>query len=69
MAENYQNTLEYAQKMDQEDPLKKYRNEFHIPIIDGQQVIYYTGNSLGLQPKRTRSFIRKGNERLGVFLE
>jgi kynureninase len=57
MAENYKNTLEYAQQMDQEDPLKKYRDEFHIPVIDGQQVIYYTGNSLGLQPKRTRSFI------------
>lgn len=59
MTENYQNTLEYAQKMDQEDPLKNYRDEFHIPFIDGQQVIYYTGNSLGLQPKRTRSFIEK----------
>ena len=59
MVENYQNTLEYAQKMDQEDPLKKYRNQFHIPVIDGQEVIYYTGNSLGLQPKRTRAFIEK----------
>ena len=47
--------------MDQLDPLNKYRNEFHIPVIDGQQVIYYTGNSLGLQPKRTRGslFIEK----------
>lgn len=59
MTNNYQNTLEYAKKMDQEDPLKHYRDEFHIPVIDGQQVIYYTGNSLGLQPKRTRAFIEK----------
>jgi len=59
MTENYQNTLDYAQKMDEQDPLKNYRNEFHIPVIDGQKVIYYTGNSLGLQPKRTRSFIER----------
>jgi kynureninase len=36
------------------DPL--FRNEFHIPIIDGQQVIYW--NSLGLQPK-ARSYIEE----------
>lgn len=59
MIENYQNTLEYAQKMDQQDPLKNYRKEFYIPVIDGQQVIYYTGNSLGLQPKRSRAFIER----------
>ncbi|GAA5025498.1 kynureninase [Marivirga lumbricoides] len=59
MSQSYENTLAFAKKMDQEDPLKKYRQEFHIPVIDGKQVIYYTGNSLGLQPKRTRSFIEK----------
>jgi kynureninase len=59
MNQSYENTIEYAKKMDQSDPLKKFREEFHLPVINGQQVIYYTGNSLGLQPKRTRSFIEK----------
>jgi kynureninase len=59
MKNTFENSLAYAQKMDQDDPLKAFRDEFHIPIIDGQKVIYYTGNSLGLQPKRTRSYIEK----------
>jgi len=59
MAENFENSLSFAQQQDKNDPLRHFRNEFHIPVIDNQQVIYYTGNSLGLQPKRTRSYIEK----------
>ena len=47
----YQNNLEFAQKLDEQDELKAYRDKFHIPIIDGKETIYFTGNSLGLQPK------------------
>ena len=54
---NFQNTLEFAQSLDAEDKLRKYREEFHFPKVDGKQVIYFTGNSLGLQPKRTQKFI------------
>lgn len=53
----FQNTLEFARKLDNEDSLGKYREEFHFPKVDGKQVIYFTGNSLGLQPKRTRKFV------------
>jgi len=53
----FQNTLEFAQKLDTEDQLRRYRDEFHFPKVDGKQVIYFTGNSLGLQPKRTKKFI------------
>lgn len=59
MTNTFENSLAYAQKMDQNDPLRAFRDEFHIPIIDGKEVIYYTGNSLGLQPKRTRKYIEK----------
>ncbi len=59
MNQSYENSLTYAQNLDQKDPLKKFRNDFHIPVINNKQVIYYTGNSLGLQPKRTFSFIEK----------
>lgn len=51
------NTLAFAQELDEKDPLKKYREEFHFPKVEGKQVIYFTGNSLGLQPKRTQKFV------------
>ena len=54
---SFQNTLEFAQKLDNEDSLGKYRDEFHFPKIEGKQVIYFTGNSLGLQPKSAQRFV------------
>ncbi|QCW99144.1 kynureninase [Aggregatimonas sangjinii] len=53
----FQNSLEFARQLDAEDPLRKYRDEFHFPKVNGKQVIYFTGNSLGLQPKRTQKFV------------
>jgi len=47
--------LSFAQSLDQEDPLRSYRNEFYIPTQkDGNSHIYLCGNSLGLQPKSTQ---------------
>ncbi|MDC6352800.1 kynureninase [Zeaxanthinibacter sp. PT1] len=54
---DFQNTLAYARKLDEEDPLRSYRSEFHFPQHNGKPVIYFTGNSLGLQPKRTQKYI------------
>lgn len=54
---NFENTLAFAQQLDEQDTLKKYRDEFHFPKVNGKQVIYFTGNSLGLQPKRTQKYI------------
>ncbi|WP_190811621.1 kynureninase [Flagellimonas sp. S3867] len=53
----FQNSLEFAQRLDTQDSLAKYRNEFHFPKVNGKEVIYFTGNSLGLQPKRTQKFV------------
>ncbi|WP_136466358.1 kynureninase [Flagellimonas onchidii] len=53
----FQNTLEFAQQLDAKDSLSKYRNEFHYPQVAGKEVIYFTGNSLGLQPKRTQKYV------------
>ena len=54
----FENTIEFAQQMDQQDPLKAMRNEFHIPKHnDGNDEIYLCGNSLGLQPKRTQEYL------------
>lgn len=47
----YYNTLDFAQQQDQQDPLKGFRDKFHFPTKLHEQVIYFCGNSLGLQPK------------------
>lgn len=53
----FKNTLEFAQQLDAEDTLSSYREEFHYPQVNGKDVIYFTGNSLGLQPKRSQKYV------------
>lgn len=53
----FENSLEFARKMDNNDPLKRFREDFIFPNFSDEKVIYFTGNSLGLQPKITRNFI------------
>lgn len=53
----FQNTLDFARQLDEQDKLKAYREEFHFPTVDGKDVIYFTGNSLGLQPKCTQKYV------------
>lgn len=53
----FENTREFAQQLDAKDELRKYRDEFLFPHVNGKQVIYFTGNSLGLQPKRTKAYV------------
>lgn len=57
---HYKLGLEYAQKQDENDPLATFRDRFHIPKDkDGKDLIYMTGNSLGLQPKSTKEYIQQ----------
>lgn len=53
----FQNSLAFARQMDASDKLGKYRSEFHFPKVNEEEVIYFTGNSLGLQPKRSQGFV------------
>ncbi|MEN8788447.1 MAG: kynureninase [Flavobacteriaceae bacterium] len=55
----FQNQLSFAREMDQKDPLRSYRDAFHFPKVNNRPVIYFTGNSLGLQPKRTQAFVEE----------
>jgi len=57
MLASFENSLDFAKKMDQNDPLRNYRDSFHIPKHNNQDCIYFTGNSLGLQPKKTKEYI------------
>ncbi|WP_026955963.1 kynureninase [Algoriphagus vanfongensis] len=52
---NYQYSESFAQEMDQKDPLAKFRDQFFFPQVNGQEAIYFCGNSLGLQPKSVRN--------------
>ncbi|MEJ6760349.1 MAG: kynureninase, partial [Flavobacteriales bacterium] len=47
----------YAAALDQSDSLASFRDQFHIPVIDGKQTLYFTGNSLGLQPKNAKEYL------------
>ncbi|MBC5838558.1 kynureninase [Flavobacterium muglaense] len=53
----FENTKEFAQQLDAQDALNKYRDEFIFPKVNDKNVIYFTGNSLGLQPKRAKSYV------------
>lgn len=56
----YQNTLAHALQLDREDPLSEIRQKFHIPKDSfGNEWLYFTGNSLGLQPKQTQHYIQQ----------
>ncbi|MCH2023895.1 MAG: kynureninase [Saprospiraceae bacterium] len=48
----------FAQQMDNNDRLKKYRDQFYIPKKnDGSDILYFCGNSLGLQPKKVEGYL------------
>jgi kynureninase len=51
---------DFAQKLDAEDPLRDFREKFHLPLgKDGKLLIYFAGNSLGLMPKAARKIVEQ----------
>lgn len=56
----YKTGLDFALEQDQKDDLKVYKSQFHIPKDKyGNDLIYMTGNSLGLQPKKTKTYVNQ----------
>src|SRR5262249_15335362 len=47
----------FAQAADANDPLRHYRERFHIPSANGRPVIYFCSHSLGLEPKSVRAVL------------
>jgi kynureninase len=48
----------FALQRDAEDPLRQFREKFHLPLsADGKPLIYLAGNSLGLMPKSARKLV------------
>jgi kynureninase len=61
------NSLDWAKQKDALDPLSKFRQEFVFPKVDGQDVLYFAGHSLGLMPKRTQQAIANELNAWGEF--
>ena len=56
----YKSGLEFAKLLDQNDSLARFKDQFHIPKDkNGNDLIYFCGNSLGLQPKITKDYINQ----------
>lgn len=55
----YESSLEYAQAQDQIDTLFPFRERFLFPQHHGEDVRYFCGNSLGLQPKSVEYLMNK----------
>lgn len=54
---NFENNIGFAKQLDEQDSLKHFRARFLIPQHNGKDSIYFTGNSLGLQPKTAKEEI------------
>ena len=52
-------TDNHAASLDAADPLRGFRDEFHLPLHDGKPLAYFAGNSLGLQPKGARAHVEE----------
>lgn len=56
---NFENSLTFACELDEKDRLKDFRNKFLIPSENGKELIYFNGNSLGLQPKSAKMYLNQ----------
>ena len=46
---------DFAKFLDANDPLKDFRQHFHI----NDEMLYFCGNSLGMPPKKAKSYINQ----------
>lgn len=55
---SFENSPSFAQRLDIEDPLRGFKEQFYCPKTqEGTDKIYFCGNSLGLQPKSARTLV------------
>lgn len=56
----FKNSRAFAQQCDKKDSLSSFRKEFLLPTdAQGNELIYLCGNSLGLQPLKTKDYIQQ----------
>jgi kynureninase len=56
---DFEFSLQYARAQDEQDSLRHFRSQFLFPVHEGREVIYLTGNSLGLQPVTARAAVEQ----------
>jgi kynureninase len=66
----FESGRDFAVALDRADPLRSLRDAFHVPRREnGEEEIYFAGNSLGLLPRKTPTYLDEELEkwaRLGV---
>ena len=55
-------SAEFALKLDEKNPMKRIREKFNYPENSKSAVLYFSGNSLGLQPKAVQSILVEQSE-------
>jgi kynureninase len=56
----FEDSPEFAAKLDAEDPLREFRARFNFPLErNGYSPVYLCGNSLGLQPRLAEKYVRE----------
>ena len=56
----FQDNREFARKLDEQDPLRGFREQFNFPRErNGRAPVYLCGNSLGLQPKLAERYVHE----------
>ena len=64
---HFENSIEFAKEMDNNDPLRAFRAEFILPTFGKEHPVYFTGNSLGLQPKKAKQYLIEELEDWGTL--
>ena len=64
---HFENSLEFAKEMDKNDPLRAFRDEFIFPSFGKEHPVYFTGNSLGLQPRKAKQYLLEELEDWGLL--
>ncbi len=55
----FANSADFAKTADKNDALGGYRQKFFVPQHNNEDIVYFTGNSLGLQPKSTKTYLEE----------
>ena len=58
---------DFAKRLDERDPLARFRERFALPTRHGEPVVYFNGNSLGLMPLAARE-LSEGDSVAAVIL-
>jgi len=57
---NFSADEQFALQLDSDDSLRRFREKFYLPLgKDGNQLIYFAGNSLGLMPKSAEAIVEE----------